>query len=73
MRAPPPRVAPDVGRTRARVHVAAAGVVLALASAAWLVPSEWPTYAVFLAFAFSFVWLDSAAPASVAYMATAFG
>src|SRR5581483_6374238 len=33
----------------------------------------WPTYAVFFAFAvaFSFVWLDSDAPTSVAYMATA--
>ncbi len=56
-----------------RASVAAAGVGLALASAAWIDPAEWRTYAVFLAFAlaFSFVWLDSEAPTSVAYMATA--
>ena len=47
--------------------------MLALASAAWIVPAAWTTYAVFFAFAFafSFVWLDSPAPTSVAYMATA--
>src|SRR5438067_1847198 len=63
----PPRTA------AARGTVAAAGVGLALASAAWIVPAEWLTYAVFFAFAvaLSFVWLDSAAPTSVAYMATA--
>jgi signal transduction histidine kinase len=56
-----------------RKAVAATGVALALASAAWLVPAQWPTYGVFFAFAlaYSFVWLDSDAPASVAYMATA--
>jgi signal transduction histidine kinase len=56
-----------------RASVAAAGVALALASAAWIDPAAWPTYAVFLAFAFafSFVWLDSDAPTSVAHMATA--
>ncbi len=61
--------APDV----VRAGVAAAGVALALASTAWIVPSAWPTYAVFfvLAFAFSFVWLDSDAPTSVPYMAMA--
>jgi len=59
--------------TAVRASVAAAGVGLALASAAWIVPAEWRTYAVFFAFAvaFSFVWLDSDAPTSVAYMATA--
>ncbi len=53
--------------------MAAAGIALSLGSAAWIVPSQWPTYAVFfaLAFAFSFVWLDSAAPTSVAHMAMA--
>lgn len=53
--------------------IAALGVALALASAAWIDPAEWRTYAVFLAlaFAFSFVWLDSDAPTSVAHMATA--
>jgi hypothetical protein len=59
--------------TAVRASVAAARVGLALASAAWIEPAAWPTYAVFLAFAFaySFVWLDSDAPTSVAYMATA--
>src|SRR2546427_12138585 len=59
--------------TAVRASVAAAGVALALASAAWIVPAAWPTYAVFFvfAFAFSFVWLDSDAPTSVAHMATA--
>ncbi len=56
-----------------RTSVAAAGVAVALASAAWIVPAEWPTYAVCFAFAFafSFVWLDSDAPTSVPHMATA--
>jgi signal transduction histidine kinase len=59
--------------TAVRASVAAAGVALALASAAWIDPAQWRTYAVFLAlaFAFSFVWLDSDAPTSVAHMATA--
>ena len=58
--------------TAIRASIGAAGVVLAASSAAWIVPAAWPTYAVFLAlaFAFSFVWLDSPAPTSVAYMAT---
>ncbi len=62
-----------VDRTAGRAAVAAAGVALALVSAAWIEPSQWPTYAVFLAlaFAFSFVWHDSDAPASVAHTATA--
>jgi signal transduction histidine kinase len=61
------------GTTAVRASVASAGVALALASAAWIEPAEWRTYAVFLAFAFafSFVWLDSDAPTSVAHMATA--
>lgn len=56
-----------------RIGFAALGVGLALASAAWIDPAQWATYAVFfgLAVAFSFVWLDSALPASVAHMATA--
>ena len=56
-----------------RAAVAATGIVLALASAAWIVPAAWETYAVFVtfAFAFSFVWLDSDAPTSVPHMATA--
>src|SRR5581483_4833024 len=64
---------PDRRTTIVRTGVAAAGVVLALVSAAWIEPASWPTYAVFFAFAvaFSFVWLDSDAPTSVAYMATA--
>jgi signal transduction histidine kinase len=47
------------------------GLALALVSAAWIDPAEWPTYAVFLvlAFAFSFLWLDTDAPTSVAHMA----
>jgi signal transduction histidine kinase len=59
--------------TAVRASVAAAGVALAVASAAWIDPAEWRTYAVFLAlaFVFSFVWLDSDAPTSVAHMATA--
>jgi len=59
--------------TAVRASIAAAGVSLALASAPWIDPAEWRTYAVFLAFAFafSFVWLDSDAPTSVAHMATA--
>lgn len=57
----------------ARRAVAAAGLLLSLASAAWMDLANWPTYAVFLAlaFAFSFLWLDSEAPASVPHMATA--
>ncbi len=67
------RDVPDAWTTAVRRGVAAAGVVLALASAAWIVPAAWPTYAVFFAFAFafSFVWLDSDAPTSVAHMAMA--
>jgi signal transduction histidine kinase len=59
--------------TTVRTSVATAGVALALASALWIDPAQWATYAVFLAFAFafSFVWLDSDAPTSVAHMATA--
>jgi signal transduction histidine kinase len=61
------------GTTTVRASIAAAGVALALVSAAWIEPAEWRTYAVFFgfAFAFSFVWLDSDAPTSVAHMATA--
>lgn len=57
----------------ARTTVATAGLLVSLASAAWIDPANWPTYAVFLALAlaFSFVWLDSEAPASVPHMATA--
>jgi signal transduction histidine kinase len=64
---------PDTRATVVRWIVAAAGVALAVASAAWIAPAMWPVYGVFFAFAlaFSFVWLDSDAPASVAYMATA--
>ena len=56
-----------------RASVAGAASSLALASAAWIDVAEWPTYAVFFAFAlaFSFVWLDSDAPTSVPHMATA--
>jgi signal transduction histidine kinase len=59
--------------TPSRAAIASVGVALALASAAWVDPAAWPTYAVFFvfAFAFSFVWLDSEAPTSVAHMATA--
>jgi signal transduction histidine kinase len=65
--------APDARARRSRAAVATVGVGLALASAAWIVPADWPTYAVFFAFAFafSFVWSDSDAPTSVAHMATA--
>lgn len=58
--------------TVARQRIAAAGVALALVSAAWIDPAERLTYDVFFAFAFaySFVWLDSEVPMSVAHMAT---
>lgn len=61
------------GAVAVRVVFAAGGVALGLASAAWVQPAEWLTYLVFIgfAFAFSFVWLDSALPTSVAHMATA--
>ena len=74
MLAPPSAPAvPDLRATIVRGRIAAAGLAIALASPAWAVPAEWATYAVFVgfAFAFSFVWLDSDAPTSVAYMATA--
>ena len=69
---PSARGVPDMPSLLIRARIIAIGLVLSLASAAWIVPAEWPTYAVFLlfAFAFSFVWLDSDAPTSVAYMAT---
>lgn len=64
---------PSPRANAARKAVASAGLLLSVASAAWIDPANWPTYAVFLAlaFAFSFVWLDSEAPASVPHMATA--
>jgi signal transduction histidine kinase len=67
------RRAPDGVTSAVRGAVAATGLGLALVSAAWIVPATWPTYAVFfgLAFAYSFVWLDSDAPTSVPHMATA--
>lgn len=54
------------------MRVALSGVGLALASAAWIDPTARATYDVFLvfAFAYSFLWLDSETPASVAHMAT---
>src|SRR5439155_15646598 len=66
-------VGSDTRTTVVRASFAAAGVALSVVSAAWIVPTAWPTYAVFFAFAFafSFVWLDSDAPTSVAHMATA--
>jgi signal transduction histidine kinase len=69
---PSARGVPDMPSLLVRARIIAIGLVLSLASAAWIVPAEGPTYAVFLlfAFAFSFVWLDSDAPTSVAYMAT---
>ena len=74
MLAPPSAHAvPDLRATIVRGRIAAAGLAIALASPAWAVSADWATYAVFVvfAFAFSFVWLDSDAPTSVAYMATA--
>jgi hypothetical protein len=69
---PSARAVPDMRATVVRARVAAIGVVVALASVAWIVPADQPTYVVFLvfAFAFSFLWIDSDAPMSVAYMAT---
>jgi signal transduction histidine kinase len=57
----------------ARAVIASVGLLAALSSLAWIDPSAWPIYAVFfvLAVAFSFVHIQSGAPASVAYMATA--
>ena len=51
-----------------RAGVAAAGIALALASAAWIEPAERQTYAVFFAFAvaFTFVWMNVSSAAVVA-------